>query len=173
MTSTHANAQTRGRRRRDREAPAAPPNETPRILAVAFALVAALGLGGCVVGTQREGRPIAATDIATIQIGATTRQQVLDRFGPPTSRAAPDVADAPFRGATQSGTSGASLGGVRTRTDRDTYVYRYFEDHEKFFSFVLLYTWYKRVRLTDTLMIGFDPSGMVEHVAFARQTETE
>ncbi len=45
-------------------------------------------LAGCVTGTQREGRVIDPGDVARIAVGETTRQEILERFGPPTNFAA-------------------------------------------------------------------------------------
>ena len=36
------------------------------------------------------------------------------------------------------------------------YVYEYWEDHESFISVILIYTWFRRTRYTDTLMVVFD-----------------
>ncbi|MBI3723249.1 hypothetical protein HY251_04735 [bacterium] len=133
----------------------------PALLALSFLVE------GCVMGTQKEGRVIAVNDVARVKVGKTTRQDVLDIFGPPTAFTRglrtelqplgvrpPAVAQTP-----------AAL--------EDVYTYEYREENEVFYTIFLLYTSFKRVKLSDTLMFVFDPNDVVKYVAFARQTDAE
>lgn len=120
---------------------------------------------GCVTGTQHEGRVILARDVAKVKVAKTTRQEVLDIFGPPSSfarvpEAAPRAPGAPLAPAV--GERGVPA---------DVYLYEYKEENESFFSVILIYTHFKREKLADVLMVSFDPADRVKLLAYVRQTE--
>ncbi len=120
---------------------------------------------GCVMGTQREGKVIATEDVAWLRVGETTKQEVLDRFGPPTSfKRLRDELESEFDEEDRL---------YLPMYDENVYVYEYTEDSEMFFTAVLLYTWFSRERLSDRLMVTFDEEDVVEYVAFSKQTDAE
>ena len=133
-----------------------------------LALCCAL-LAGCVTGTDRVGRAIDPRDVASVRIGHTSKQEVLDLFGPPTTLGAPGG------GAPQSSIVGPEQvpEGTGRTLEGDVYTYEYREEHELFFSIFLLYTYFDREVLADTLLVGFDESGVVSYMAFERQTDAE
>jgi len=57
---------------------------SPRSPLAAFAALVAVVLGGCVgLSTTYEGNPIAPEDLERIEVGATTRAEVLELLGSP------------------------------------------------------------------------------------------
>lgn len=126
-------------------------------------LVALLVLAGCVMGTQRDGRVIASADVAQISVGSTTKQEVLDRFGPPNSfKRLREELEEDFDPDERL---------FLPLYDENVYVYEYTEDSETFFSAALLYTYFNRERLADRLMVIFDDDDVVAYVAFSKQTD--
>lgn len=129
-------------------------------------LLLILSCGGCVVGSQKEGRVISVDDVAKVKVGTTTRQQILDLFGPPTSFSRGLLAELRALGVRPTGPGGAMP------STQDVYTYEYREENETFFSVILLYTNFQRVRLADTLMVVFDPEkDIVKYLAFSKQTD--
>jgi len=127
-------------------------------------LLGALGvalLGGCALGTQRFGRAIDAGLIASLEVGVSTRADVLRLFGPPTSTSRlPVVAPAD---------SAEMAAGAPNEPDSNVFVYEYREDRETFFT-LILYTRFRREVLADRLMVFFDAGDVVRYVAFAQET---
>ncbi len=126
----------------------------PRVVVVVLASL--VGLTGCVTGTQVEGRVISALDVARVKIGKTTKQEVLDIFGPPTAFQRTPEPGPPERA-----------------TREDVYTYEYKEEDETFITFVLIYTYFKRVKFADTLLVVFDGADIVKYLAFSKQTDAE
>ena len=54
--------------------------------AVAGAFVGMLALGACAPRIDTRGNQVHAEDVATIEVGQSTRNQIMDRFGAPSSR---------------------------------------------------------------------------------------
>ena len=128
-------------------------------------VVGAVWLAGCAIGTQRFGRPIDAGRIANIQVGVSTKADVLRDFGPPSSYSTlPVVPSQPE--ASLLGEDLLARGEAETRL----FVYEYREDHENFFT-ILLFTRFRREVLSDRLMVFFDPGDVVRYVAFSRETQ--
>jgi len=132
--------------------------------ALALATLALALLGGCAVGYQRHGRVIDVRDVARLEPGVSTKQDVLDLFGPPSNLSRTDGL-APAAALEGAGTEAAP------RTE-DYYRYEYLENDETFFT-LLLYTYWSRATLADSLLVIFDDEEVVKYVAFARQTEAE
>jgi outer membrane protein assembly factor BamE (lipoprotein component of BamABCDE complex) len=134
----------------------------------ALVLSVATLLSGCVMGSQKEGRVIDAALVLKLKPGATTKQEVLDLFGPPT------VTTRALAGQGLAATLGAARpAGPEQLAAEDIYTYEYKEDNERFFTAILLYTWFQRVKLVDTLMVVFGPQDVVKYVAYTKQTEAE
>jgi hypothetical protein len=140
--------------------------------AVAVAILAALP--GCVTGGERYGRVIDPALVARVEVGVTGKQQVLDLFGPPTV-VSPTVEGDTLLAEGNFPTPDLALdpGLGSTPRDEDVYTYQYREENEVFLSLALIYTYYSREVLTDTLMVVFDEADVVKYLAFTRQTETE
>jgi hypothetical protein len=131
-----------------------------------FTLPCAALLAGCAIGTQRFGRPIDASRIGSIQIGVSTKADVLRDFGPPTAYASlpvvpPDPAEALAENIL-----------AAVEADNRVFVYEYREDRENFFT-VILFTRFRRQVLSDRLMVFFDPRDVVRYVAYARETPSD
>ena len=127
-------------------------------------LIGAVGLSGCAISTERFGRPIDAGRIANVQVGVSTKADVLRDFGPPSAYSALPVV--PPRDASLAGQDLLAKAEAESRV----FVYEYREDHENFFT-VLLFTRFRREQLSDRLMVFFDPRDVVRYVAFSRQTQ--
>jgi hypothetical protein len=130
---------------------------------ILIALATAL-TSGCASGIQSSGRLIDAEKVAEIEIGVSTKQDVLDAFGPPADYNR--VAAFPFETLNSRLREQAPL---ETKESEDVFTYEYVEDDESFFS-AILYTRYRRKTLTDTLMVFFDAKDLVKYIAFAKQT---
>lgn len=124
-------------------------------------------LPACAIGLNETGRVIDVRKVADVKVGVTTKQQVLDLFGPPTSLSRL-LNSTRFEAPPQAPQSD----GAGRPTPEDVYAWEYREDHEKFFT-LLLYTYWGRVTLVDSLMIVFDGEERVKYLAFARQTDAE
>jgi len=123
-------------------------------------------LCGCVISTQRFGRPIDASRIASIQVGASTKADVLREFGPPSAYSALPVVPSPQD---PSVTGGEDLL-ARAEAESRMFVYEYREDRENFLT-VILFTRFRREVVADRLMVFFDEADVVRYVAFSRQTQ--
>ena len=118
--------------------------------------VAAAILLGCATGRERFGRPIATERLAQIEVGRSTRSEVLALLGPPLRDPHEKKGD-------------ASADEEREPVERALY-WEYSERHELFGS-AILFTYYSQETLTDTLMVVFDERNVVEVVAFERETK--
>ena len=123
-------------------------------------------LTGCAISTQRFGRPIDADRIASIQVGASTKADVLREFGPPSAYSALPVVPSPQN---PSATGGEDLL-ARAEAESRMFVYEYREDRENFLT-IILFTRFRREVVSDRLMVFFDEADVVRYVAFARQTQ--
>lgn len=126
-------------------------------------VAAACLLQGCAVGYQTQGRIIDVRDVAQLRVGTSSKQDVLDLFGPPTqlSRAV---------GIDEAGMFESDEPTWIYDTKEDVYRYEYIEHTERFFS-ILLYTYWSRDTLADTLMVVFDDQERIKHVAFSKETD--
>lgn len=121
-------------------------------------------LCACAVGTQQVGRVIDAGRIAEVEVGRSTKADVLRIFGPPSSYARlPAVPDPGERTGLPDATSPPGEAA-------DVFVYEYREDRERFLT-TLFFTRFRREVLSDRLVVFFDEDDVVEYLAFARQTD--
>ena len=118
-------------------------------------------LGGCALGTQRFGRAIDTGRIASLEVGVSTKADVLRLFGPPTA-----TSRLPVVAAAESAALGPD---APSEPDPDVFVYEYREDRETFFT-AILFTRFRREVLSDRLMVFFDAQDRVRYVAFAQET---
>jgi hypothetical protein len=129
-------------------------------------LCLALAAAGCALGTQRFGREIDETRISSLEVGVSTKADVLATFGPPTAYSHLPVADDEEERRKRE--RGRELE-PESEPPPDAFVYEYREDRESFFT-VLLFTRFHREVLTDRLLVFFDEQEVVRHVAFERET---
>ena len=129
-------------------------------------LIGAVWLAGCAISTQRFGRPIDASRIASVKVGASTKADVLREFGPPSAYSTLPVVPSPQDA---SATGGQDLL-ARAEAESRMFVYEYREDRENFLT-VILFTRFRREVVSDRLMVFFDESDVVRYVAFSRQTQ--
>lgn len=132
-----------------------------RLRRLLLALLCTSFFSGCALGTQRFGREIDTARIASLEVGKSTKADVLGLFGPPTAYSRlPAVAavDATAQAADPPG-----------EPDANVFVYEYREDRESFFT-ALLFTRFRREVLADRLMVFFDAGDVVRYVAFAKET---
>jgi hypothetical protein len=136
-------------------------------------LLPLLLLSGCAIGNQKRGRVLDPALIPLVKVGTSTKQDVLDLFGPPatysrvgstTSEAESSLLGRPAAGKETTGATGKEA--------EDVFVYEYVEDDELFFT-VLLFTYFRRDTLADRLMVFFDTKDVVKYMAFAKQTDAE
>ena len=116
---------------------------------------------GCALGTQRFGREIDATRIPSLEVGVSTKADVLRLFGPPTAYSRLPAVALEERV--------AAAPEPEPEPGPDAFVYEYKEDRENFFT-VLLFTRFRREVLTDRLLVFFDAHDVVRYVAFERET---
>ena len=116
---------------------------------------------GCALGTQRFGREIDEKRIPSLEVGVSTKADVLRLFGPPTaySRLPAVAVEERVAAAAEPDPEPAP----------NAFVYEYREDRENFFT-VLLFTRFRREVLTDRLLVFFDAQDVVRYVAFERET---
>ncbi len=129
---------------------------------VGVASLCATLLCGCALGTQRFGRAIDPGGIAKLEVGVSTKADVLRLFGPPTAHSRLPVVPAADAVAPEMAS--------RAEPDSDVFVYEYREDRETFFT-AILYTRFRREVLADRLMVFFDAADVVRYVAFAQETD--
>jgi hypothetical protein len=140
-----------------------------------FGLLGLLMTGpGCAIGSQRFGEVLDAEQISHVKIGVSTKQDVLDLFGPPTSF---NRVGAWF-GYGVTGPEGAGGGEAEGGTKPwgwpadDVFTYEYREDNETFMTFGL-FTWFDREVINDRLMVFFDTRDVVKYMSFDKQTDAE
>tara|TARA_R110002072_G_scaffold273299_1_gene434142 strand:+ start:254 stop:730 length:477 start_codon:yes stop_codon:yes gene_type:complete len=151
-----------------------------RYAVIGISLLLGFTSGGCAIGTQKSGRVIDGRRIGEIKVGVSTKQDVLDAFGPPNSysrvgatvsNAGPSLLGRPGPGAASEGPASAQ-GALEAKAAEDVFVYEYTEDHEAFFT-LLLFTYFRRDTISDRLMVFFDTKDVVKYLAFAKQTDAE
>ena len=132
---------------------------------VVLVLLGAASLCGCAISTQRFGRPIDASRLASIAVGTSTKADVLREFGPPSAYSALPVVPSPQD---PSVTGGEDLL-ARAEAESRMFVYEYREDRENFLT-VILFTRFRREVVSDRLMVFFEENDVVRYVAFSSQT---
>jgi len=114
-------------------------------------------LVGCATGTERIGRPIPADRVPQIEVGRSTRSEVLALLGPP------------IRDPHEGDRNRSESGEIEPETVDRALYWEYQEHHELFASAILL-TYFSQETLTDTLMVVFDERNIVEAVALEQET---
>jgi len=142
-----------------------------------FALLLWVALGtGCAIGTQQHGRAIDPALIPQLKPGVSTKQDVLDLFGPPTTYSR--IRGTFFNTANPDGSTAKAAGRqpvylpIESKPAEDIFIYEHREEDESFFT-VLLYTKFDRATRSDTLMVFFDTQDRVKYISFAKQTDAK
>lgn len=152
-----------------------------RLCVYLLAGLLACGAGGCAIGSQKSGRVIDPALIPRIKVGVSTKQDVLDLFGPPNSysrvgASLAGVGNASLLGRPTDppapGVPAPTAGALEAKAAEDVFVYEYVEDHESFFT-LLLFTYFQRATIADRLMVFFDTRDVVKYLAYAKQTDAE
>jgi len=107
----------------------------------------------CAMGVERFGRPIPIDRVERIEVGRSTRGEVLALLGPPVQDPRPRESNG---------------GAPEEPTDRALF-WEYRERHERFGT-VILYTYFSQNNLSDTLMVSFDERDVVSSIALERET---
>jgi len=122
-------------------------------MAVGFMLLAAM-LSGCVaVSRQYEGAKLPTEKLAGVEIGATTRQDVLDQFGPPVV-----IQKRDFEGLVSS--IGSSFQGDELTLQLDpkllneVFIYEY-RRVNRFSVLLILFNYFSSVDKSDRIMFFF------------------
>jgi hypothetical protein len=151
-----------------------------RYAVIGIALLLGFTSGGCAIGTQKSGRVIDGRRIAEIKVGVSTKQDVLDAFGPPNSytrvgatitNSGPSLLGRPAAAPVGEGPTPAQ-GAIEAKAAEDVFVYEYTEDDESFFT-LLLFTYFRRTTVSDRLMVFFDTKDVVKYLSYAKQTDAE
>ncbi len=142
---------------------------TARRFVVAAALPVAALLSGCVMGRVYRDQPLDEVKIAAIQRGVTTKQEILDRFGPPQEIEARELVaiGVPFE-------PFFSRKGDKPPIERivATRFFRYTYSRGNALAMILvLFNYGEFDQKNDNLVIFFDGDNKVEDFAFRKDTE--
>ena len=118
-------------------------------------------LSGCIVFDDRAGEPVTAVDAAAILPGQTTREEVLQRLGPPTGYYTMDLEAVVTRAGDP-----LQAGWAPTRADDDVFAYQQVNITGNIAFFPILFTRVRSSVLTRTLVVFFDEAGVVKYVSF-------
>jgi hypothetical protein len=125
------------------------------------AILLAVMLSGCISFTGHFGTKIRVEHIPKIEDGATTREEIMSWFGPPSAFFNPSFLD-------------LILGDEEEMTDTETallndvYSYRYIENESTLFFIPILFGIFDAVAVSETLIVFFDEEGRVEYHAYRR-----
>ena len=132
-------------------------------------LPATVMLSGCVVGRVYRDRPLDEGKIGSIQRGVTTKQEILDRFGPPQEIEARELTaiGIPFETfLTRRGYKPPIERIVATRFFRYTYTRA-----NAMAMILVLFNYGDFDQKSDNLVIFFDGDNKVEDYAFRRDID--
>jgi outer membrane protein assembly factor BamE (lipoprotein component of BamABCDE complex) len=132
-------------------------------------LVAAMLLPGCVMGRVYRDHPLDEVKIATIQRGHTTKQEILDLFGPPQEIEARELTaiGVPFE-------PFISRRGDKPPVERIVAAryFRYTYTRANALAIILiLFNYGEFDQKSDNLVVFFDGDNKVEDFAFRRDTD--
>lgn len=143
----------------------------PRRLALLLALVVVSGSPGCILGRVRDQAPIDAGAVARIQVGKTTKREVVEMLGAPTYVndriglrvvGRPDALD---------GSSAGPLVDELVRSPLD-HSYTYEHTNTKSASLYLLIISFTNTEThRDRVVVFFDDAGVVSHVGVTLDAE--
>jgi hypothetical protein len=135
-----------------------------------FLAMALAPLSGCVIGRGYLEHPLDETRIGTIQRGVTTKEEILQTFGPPQQVDARELV-----------ALGLPLGSLLVNGPRDkpaperlvsARYFRYSFYRANVFGTILLVFNYVDVDVkADTLLVFFDGDDKVQDFAFAKDTD--
>jgi hypothetical protein len=139
--------------------------------AVLLALVCGFG-SGCISLSGSFGTPIPEELLERIEVGETTRDEILAWFGPPSAFYNPTFLDVIL----EQDASGGELTGLAEEVDleppapvlNDVFTYRYIENDTRAVFIPILFGLLDAAATYETLTIFFDEDGRVEYHAFRR-----
>ena len=136
----------------------------------ALMLAFAISLSGCVgISTQYEGNPIQAEDLAKVEIGTTTRAEVLEIFGSPLRIDRADITGLAERALSRYQGEKLSLE-IDPSLFNDVYIY----ERREIDRFALLLGFFNYVvsdERSDRLSVFFDKAGKVLGLGWTPGTE--
>jgi outer membrane protein assembly factor BamE (lipoprotein component of BamABCDE complex) len=132
-------------------------------------LLPAMLLAGCVMGRVYRDHPLDEVKIATIQRGQTTKQEILDLFGPPQEIDARELTaiGVPFE-------PFISRRGEKPPVERIVAAryFRYTYTRANAMAIILiLFNYGEFDQKSDNLIVFFDGDNKVEDFAFSRDTD--
>ncbi|MCB9899355.1 MAG: hypothetical protein H6825_15220 [Planctomycetes bacterium] len=122
-------------------------------------------LTGCITFSDTDGVDFSADDVAAIEIGTSTRRDVLERLGPPTGVFRTRIFDAFLDEAAFAPPSTAG------RVDDDVLVWQQVRLEGTLLLFPVLVTWANARVAARTLMVVFDEHDRVTDVSFREDDE--
>lgn len=138
---------------------------------IAVALVGWLG-SGCISLSGSFGTPIPEDLLGRIQVGETTRDEILAWFGPPSAFYNPTFLDVIL----EQGQNADEFSGLAEEIDleppapvlNDVFTYRYIENDTRAVFVPMVFGLVDAAAMYETLTIFFDEDGLVEYHAFRR-----
>ena len=127
-------------------------------------------MGGCVsISRQYEGPALSLADLEAVEVGKTTRQQVLDSFGPPAV-----IQKRDFEGlvsAIGSGFQGEQLTVVLDPSlMSEVFLYEY-RQVNRYSIVLILFNYFSSNDKSDRLMFFFGPDGMLAGYGLSEGTK--
>jgi hypothetical protein len=128
-------------------------------------LLMALAVGGCAISHIHQGTPINKDRIKDIKIGVTTKQEIIDWFGPPQEVKRPELISDLFQ------RLDLTEGETRSLIYPDIFSYQYNEGDVRAIILVLFNHINVDLR-SDTLAVFFDEHDRVKYVGFSQGVRT-
>lgn len=129
-------------------------------------LLAVTSLEGCAIAHVHQGAPIDAARIKDIQVGVTTKQEIIDWFGPPQEVKRPELLSDIFQ------RLDLTEGQTRSLIYPDIFSYQYNEGDVRGILLIL----FNHINIdlrSDTLAIFFDDQDRVKYVGFTKGVKSE
>lgn len=123
-------------------------------------------LGGCAITHVHQGAPIDTKRIKDIQVGVTTKQEIIDWFGPPQEVKRPELLSDIFQ------RLDLTEGQTRSLIYPDIFSYQY-NDGEVRGILLILFNYINIDLRSDTLAIFFDDQDRVKYVGFTKGVPSE
>ena len=129
-------------------------------------LLAVASLEGCAIAHVHQGAPIDTKRIKDIQVGVTTKQEIIDWFGPPQEVKRPELLSDIFQ------RLDLTEGQTRSLIYPDIFSYQYNEGDVRGILLIL----FNHINIdlrSDTLAIFFDDQDRVRYVGFTKGVKNE
>ena len=140
-----------------------------RIRAAAILLLILFGSGCVSISRQYEGARLPVDDITEVEVGMTTRQEVLDRFGPPLI-----IRKRDFEGLVSSIGSNFQGEELTIRLDpklmNEVFIYEY-RRVNRWALILILFNYFSSTDKSDRLMFFFDGENQLAGVGVSEGTK--